>query len=1031
MPFSRAPRARRAAFAALVALVALGALAAGRAEAQYFGRNKVQYQTFRFQVLATEHFDVYFYPEERTVAEQAGRMAERWYVRLSRALGHELRGRQPLILYASHPHFEQTNAIPGELDESTGGVTESFKRRIVLPLGASLAEIDHVLGHELVHAFQFDLRRRGESSFVEPGLQMPLWFVEGMAEYLSVGPGDPHTAMWMRDAARQDKLPSIAKLDQWRYFPYRFGQALWAFVASRYGEERVAEVYRAAARGGVTVDRAFESVFGFPADSLSREWQQATKEWATGVRGAPVVEGGTSAEPVALGMGRLLLGPRGERGRINVSPSLSPDGSRIAFLSERDAFSIELFVADAGSGRVLRRLTKSVLDPHLQSLQFIRSAGAWSPDGRRIAVATVHRGKPALAVLDAGNGRTVQRITLGDLGEIYHPTWSPDGARVAFSGLAGGMSDLFVVDLATRKTRRLTQDLYADLQPAWSPDGRSLAFATDRFSTELERLRYGELQIALMDLDGSAPRVMPGADQGKNVNPQWSRDGSSLYFVSDRTGISNVYRLELGSSGLYQATDVATGVSGITASSPALSVARAADRAVFSVFEDGGYRLHALDGPGALAGVAPRPGSPRAGILPPALGDAAATAVTRSDSLPDTTAFKRSRYRAGLSLDSVGQVGLGVAAGSGGVAVGGGSAFFWSDMLGDHNLATQFQISSSAGGVGKNLAAIAAYQNLKRRWNWGVSAAQIPYFSRLFEFQEDQTTQILTARDVRYWEIDRRVQGIVAYPLSRAQRLELGVGYRNVDFESEVETQVYSLVTGQLLSETTAPGVEDSIPSLDLVEGLAAMVYDNSVFGGTSPVVGQRYRFEVSPVAGNLQYVGVLGDYRRYLRLGGPFTLAGRGLHLGRYGRDSDTDRIQSLYIGYPWLVRGYDASSFTLDECGGGTGNDCPAYDQLFGSRVAIGNVELRMPVFGALGAVYSPMVPPIEAAAFYDVGVAWTDAEEARFLGGDRGGVSSYGGSLRINLLGFAVAEISYVHPNQRPVKGWYWLFALQPGF
>ena len=133
------------------------------ASAQYFGRNKVQYENFHFQVLATEHFDIHYYDEERPMAEEVARMAERWYQRLATAMGEDLHGRQPLILYASHPDFEQTNAIPGELDESTGGVTESYKRRIVLPLGASLAEVDHVVGHELTHAFQYDLRRRGDS----------------------------------------------------------------------------------------------------------------------------------------------------------------------------------------------------------------------------------------------------------------------------------------------------------------------------------------------------------------------------------------------------------------------------------------------------------------------------------------------------------------------------------------------------------------------------------------------------------------------------------------------------------------------------------------------------------------------------------------------------------------------------------------------------------------------------------------------------------------------------------------------------
>ena len=73
-------------------------------------------------------------------------MAERWYSRLSRMLRHEMKERQPVILYASNAHFQQTNTLGGAPGEGTGGVTEAFKRRIVLPVGASLAETDHVLG---------------------------------------------------------------------------------------------------------------------------------------------------------------------------------------------------------------------------------------------------------------------------------------------------------------------------------------------------------------------------------------------------------------------------------------------------------------------------------------------------------------------------------------------------------------------------------------------------------------------------------------------------------------------------------------------------------------------------------------------------------------------------------------------------------------------------------------------------------------------------------------------------------------------
>src|SRR5436305_10434886 len=131
----------------LVAAAALGLLVASPASAQYFGRNKVQYKKLDFQILKTEHFDIYYYPDERDGIDIAARMAERWRVRLGRILGHELRGRQPLVLYASHPDFEQTNAIYGELSEGTGGVTEPLRRRVVLPLGGPLSDTDHLTGH--------------------------------------------------------------------------------------------------------------------------------------------------------------------------------------------------------------------------------------------------------------------------------------------------------------------------------------------------------------------------------------------------------------------------------------------------------------------------------------------------------------------------------------------------------------------------------------------------------------------------------------------------------------------------------------------------------------------------------------------------------------------------------------------------------------------------------------------------------------------------------------------------------------------
>src|SRR5262245_45159226 len=252
-------------------LLALSILAPAPASAQYFGRNKVQYKKLNFQILKTEHFDIYYYPEEREGIDIAARMAERWHARLERLLDHQLRGRQPLVLYASHVDFEQTNVLQSELGEGTGGVTESIRRRIILPLGGPLGHTEQVIGHEPVHALQFDNTTSPSMSTGETGAhRLPLWFIEGMAEYLSIGPVDTQTAMWLRDAARKEQLPDIDDLDNPKYFPYRWGHAFWAYVSGRWGDDVVRQMLSYGAAAG-DPRLAIQRVLGITTKELSKD----------------------------------------------------------------------------------------------------------------------------------------------------------------------------------------------------------------------------------------------------------------------------------------------------------------------------------------------------------------------------------------------------------------------------------------------------------------------------------------------------------------------------------------------------------------------------------------------------------------------------------------------------------------------------------------------------------------------------------------------------------------------------------------
>jgi Tol biopolymer transport system component len=1004
---------RAAAFALFAALAAAPA-----AEAQYFGRNKVQYRDFDFKVLKTANFDIYYYPEEEQAVEQAGRLAERWYARLSRQLNHRFSKRQPLILYASHPDFEQTNVLTGFIGEGTGGVTEVFKRRVVMPLAGPLAESDHVLGHELVHAFQFDMTGRGgatSSSNIPNALQLPLWFIEGMAEYLSVGPIDPHTAMWMRDAARREKLPTIRQLNDPDYFPYRYGQALWSYVAGRWGDEVVAQALRAASRVS-DPERILESVTGLGHEELSRQWHLALRDAY-----APIYT--SKQDPAAYG--RLLLSEE-NAGDLNVAPALSPDGSRVVFFSEKDLFSIDLYVADAATGRVRRKITETATDPHFDSLQFINSSGDWDAAGRRFAFGGVRKGKAVLVILDPDTGAREREIKFEDIGEITDPTWSPDGRQIAFSAIVGGVTDLYVHDLRSGATRRLTNDAFADLQPSWAPDGRQVAFVTDRFSTRLENLRAGNYRLASIDPASGDIRPLPSFEEGKNIDPDWSADGASLFFVSDRSGISNVYRLDVAAGTTTQVTDLIGGVSGITSLSPSLSVGRG--RLVFSAYEDDKHRIYAIEDAARMAGFAPSELDDRlrAATLPPRNRSSDEMLALRNNpdfGLPRTASADKTEYKPKLSLDFIGQPTVSVSANRQGAFVGGGVAFLFSDILGHHTLGTVLQVN----GELQDLGGIVYYENKKHRWTWGAGLELIPYVTGRFASGFDGDVYIEQAELVR--QSNRSLSGYVAYPFSRAQRVELTAALRNIGFSAERTTRFYSAITGDFLGEQ-----EEDLPAPDdLTFGqvAAALVYDTSTFGATSPILGRRLRFEVAPTIGNLNFTGVLADARQYFMPVRPFTFAFRALHYGRYGSGSEDSRLSPLFIGYPNLVRGYDTGSFDASECGPNPEASCPVFDQLLGSKMVVGNAELRFPPFGAISRsrrnLYGPL--PLELVVFADTGVAWTEDIKPSFLDGPRDFVSSAGVGARVNLFGYAVVEVDYVRPLDR--QGWHWVFNFSPGF
>lgn len=1003
---------RAASWGALLTVVFL--LIPSNASAQYFGRNKVQYEQFDFRVLTTEAFDIYYYPREREAVEQAARLAERWHTRLAAVLDHRLRGRQPLVLYASHPDFRQTTVIGGMIGEGTGGVTERLQRRMVMPFTGSLQETSHVLGHELVHAFQFDMG--GART-----MQLPLWFIEGMAEYLSLGPVHAQTAIWLRDAAIHDNLPDFDELADPDYFPYRFGHAAWAYLAQRWSDKIVRQVFLAAGDSGDPL-AAIEAATGVPIEELSKEWHAS-------VRRTYAELDLTAVRP----RGRALITEDGTGGDVNIGPALSPDGSRIAFLSEKDAFSIEVYVADATSGEILQKLTETATSPHIESIQFLQSTGAWSPDGRRFAVPAVKEGRGALRIVEVESG-DVERdyvFDFAELGEVLNPAWSPDGRTIAMSGIYGGVSDLYLLTLDSGTLQKLTTDLYADLQPAWSPDGRTIVFVTDRFTTELASLDFGNYRMAAFDVPSARIRALGGFEGTSHSNPQFSPDGDSLYFVAGPNGIPNIYRMAIDGSTPAAVTSVTTGVTGITDLTPALGVAQRGDAIAYSVYADGKYSIYRLDAAasGQAAGIAQLRGA----VLPPAAAVPAGTVarLLREPALglPSPSAqFPTAQYDPNLDLTFVGAAAAtSVGADELGARIGGGVQFLFSDVLGRHNVGLTVEAS---GGV-QDIGAQVSYLNQASRWHWGGAVQRRPFRSGIArQFIDEVNGQRAIVEEVQIFrQVNYEASLLAQYPFNRSARMEFATGARLIDFDRDLRVQAFSTGSGRLIAEesTDLPAAN----SLRLGQASAAFAYDTSVFGATGPVLGTRSRLEVTPIFGGITFSEVVADYRRYVSPVTPFTIAARLMHFGRYGPDADSGRINPLFLGHPTLVRGYDVGSFDARECIADANGDCPAFDQLLGSRVLVGNLELRFPLVGVFTGEFDYGVLPVDGVLFAEAGVAWTGDVEPAFLGGERDIVRSVGAGLRVNAFGYLVMEFDAVRAFDRPDDNWRFVFAIRPGF
>ncbi len=1009
----------------LLALVAL--FFVQQVQAQYFGRNKPRYETFDFNVTESPHFEIYHYLEDEEHVERLANWSEHWYKLHQAVLLDTFNQRNPLIFYNNHADFQQTNAIRGAVSVGTGGVTEGFKNRVVMPIAMSNQQTQHVLGHELVHAFQYNMILNGDSTSMKNLQNLPLWMVEGLAEYLSIGRVDAHTAMWMRDAVIQDDVPSIKDLQNPKYFPYRYGQAFWAFVTGYKGDGIVRDYFRQTALNGL--EMATDSVFNMGLENLSEMWVSTLKNHY----------GQYVGDKKERFVGREML-KKEDAGRMNFAPVISPNGRYAIFLSEKNLFSIDLFLADARTGEVLRTVASSRQTSHIDDFNYIESAGTWSPDSKSFAFTAYSKGRNILIVKDVFSGKTIDEIAIEGVSAFSNPDWSPNGNTIVVSGQVDGQTDLFLVNVKTKQVERLTNDGYSELLPKWSPDGSQIVFSTDELSINGRRTN-GKWTFNLATLDVISGiknniNIFPNAD---NMNPIWDNQGN-IIFLSNRDGFRNMYKYEVSTEKVYQLTDFLTGVSGITHYAPAISANRSDRRyrVLYTHYWKNGYNIYRADEEDFLN----REVDPFAVDLTPAvlpkINKNAITVVERNlnvlDNLSglDPASLQKEDYKPKFELDYIGGgggVGVGNVTGLGTVTgAAGGVDLLFSDILGNNQLFTSLSLNGEVFDFGGT----AAYINQKNRIGWGVSLSHIPFRSGRFGYAGIDTLTFNTddgpiGIPAQHYIFDNirtfedKIGAFAQYPFSQTVRLEAGASYAFYSNRVDRFDNYYDQF-GRLIAQEREK-IDPEEAGLNLFSGQlatvnAALVGDNSYFGIASPLDGWRYRFGVERYIGDIDAYSVTADYRRYFRLK-PVTLAVRAMHYGRYGRDED---FFPLFIGQPWFVRGYEFSEANelLPQNG-------RSVDDLMGSKMFVSNFEVRIPFTGPKQLTLIPSKFLLtELALFVDGGLAFNNFDEFNTNTGENQfnvrpkPLFSAGASLRMNLFGALILEPYYAFPLLEETRG-----------
>ncbi len=563
-------------------LALLLTLITGTLSAQfYFGRNKIQYDHFDWQVMETEHFNLYYYAGEEIIAQSAAYFAEEAFAELERKFNYTLNSEIPLVIYSTHIHFQQTNILSYHIPEGVGGFFEYIKKRVVIPFTGDMYDFRHVIRHELVHVFTHaKLSRVSNDLGLWESMNFPLWFIEGLAELWSTE-WDAQAEMVIRDALLYDRLYPLESEALYRsgFLLYKEGQSFLKYIEETYGTAAIRRIMEEYWRYDIFED-LLSGVLGKSYEDVTLDWKLSLKK--------------STAQ--ALNEDKIL--PNGEnkltkRG-INTSPYgyVDQNGDHyFVFISSRNGYS-DIFSQQLGNGdKKPERVVKGERQAARESLHILQTGISVSSQGI-LAYVTKSGPRDVIRLVDLAQKKEIDSFSHADIVTIRTPRWNNTGDQIVFSAQRfSGQKDIYLWDIAQKKALPLTNDIFDDTDPCFNPAGDLLVFSSNRNNSRID----ATYNLFLINTDGQELTQIT-FDSVNSQQPSWTSDAPGLiYYLSDESATANIWKLDisaLNTSGLVRKALVTNFHSAVEDFSILNS-----DTVLITTFQQYSFQIHQLDLP--------------------------------------------------------------------------------------------------------------------------------------------------------------------------------------------------------------------------------------------------------------------------------------------------------------------------------------------------------------------------------------------------------------------------------------------------